>query len=140
MHELLQGMFDHAEHDFAHGVNVNGGILRPALNAEISEHNMPREFGLTQNYPNPFNPTTEIQYTLPAAGKVTLKIFNVLGEQVRLLVDEFKPAGQYTVVWDGKNNAGETIASGIYIYQISYQPSEPSTRPIVRSGKMSLLR
>jgi hypothetical protein len=140
MHELFQGMFDHAEHDFAHSAPVNGGLPRPALNEAITPLNTLREFSLIQNFPNPFNPTTEIRYALPQAGKVTLRIFNVLGEQVRVLVDEHKPAGQYTEVWDGKNSQGKTVASGIYLYQISYLSSEPSAQTIVRSGKMSLLR
>jgi flagellar hook assembly protein FlgD len=77
---------------------------------------------------------------LPQAGKVTLRIFNVLGEQVRVLVDEHKPAGQYTALWDGKDSQGKTVASGIYLYQISYLSSESSAQTIVRSGKMSLLQ
>lgn len=140
VHELLQDMFKHAEHDFTHGVQLNGSLARPALNEAITPTNTPREFSLVQNFPNPFNPTTEIRYALPQAGKVTLRIFNVLGEQVRVLVDEYKPAGQYTEVWDGKNNQGKSVASGIYIYQISYFSSERSNQTIVRSGKMSLLR
>lgn len=97
------------------------------------------------NYPNPFNPATEIRYALPSAGQVTIRVFNILGEQVRLVVDDFKLAGRHTIVWDGKNNQGEVVASGIYIYRISYLPSAEAggngpVQPIVRTGKMNLLR
>jgi hypothetical protein len=140
MHELLQGMFDHAEHDLAHSAPANGGLPRPSTNPDVTESSAPREFSLAQNFPNPFNPATEIRYALPQAGKVTLKIFNMLGEQVRVLIDDYKPAGQYTTLWDGKDSQGNTVASGIYLYQISYLSSKPSAQTIVRSGKMSLLR
>jgi tetratricopeptide (TPR) repeat protein len=109
-------------------------------NEEMMQTSIPLEFSLAPNFPNPFNPATAIHYALPQAGKVTLRIFNVLGEQVRVLVDEHKPAGQYTEVWEGKNSQGKTVASGIYLYQISYLSSELFAQTIVRSGKMSLLR
>jgi len=97
------------------------------------------------NYPNPFNPATEIRYALPFAGQVTIRIFNILGERVRLVMDDFRLAGRHTVVCDGKNNQGEMGASGVYIYRISYLPSAEAggngqVQPIVRTGKMNLLR
>jgi tetratricopeptide (TPR) repeat protein len=95
------------------------------------------------NYPNPFNPATEIRYALPSDGQVTIRIFNILGEQVRVVTDEFKFAGRYKVVWDGKNNQDVQVASGVYIYRISYVPSAEASgnvQPIVRTGKMNLLR
>jgi hypothetical protein len=112
----------------------------------------PREFSLAQNFPNPFlsgvkspavgggNLTTEIWYDLPLAGKVKLSIFNTLGQEVRGLVDEFKPAGEYAARWDGKDDRGRVVASGIYLYRISYSPSESSAQAMVRTGKMSLVR
>jgi len=80
--------------------------------------NLPETFELKQNYPNPFNPTTTIQYTLPKNSRVLLKIHNTLGQEVRTLVNAFQAAGYKSVVWDGKNNRGELLSSGIYIYSI----------------------
>lgn len=100
----------------------------------------PREFSLALNFPNPFNPATTIRYALPQAGKVTLRIFNILGEEVHILVNGFQPTGEYAEIWDGKDNQGRAVASGIYLYQISYHPSEPSAEALVRTGKMSLVR
>jgi len=105
-------------------------------NAQITEFS-------AANYPNPFNPATEIRYALPADGQVTIRIFSILGGQVRLVADEFKLAGRHKVVWDGRNDQGEPIASGVYIYRISYLPiveAGESVRPIVRTGKMNLVR
>lgn len=84
----------------------------------------PMTFQLHQNYPNPFNPTTTIQFEVPEASQVTLKIYNVLGQEIRTLVDEFKPAGQYTVQWDGKNDRSGETASGIYIMRLSAGANE----------------
>ncbi len=78
---------------------------------------VPGKFQLAQNYPNPFNPTTEIQYTVPT-GKVTLEIFNVLGQKVKTLVNESKVAGTYKVTWDGTDFAGNRVASGVYFYKL----------------------
>lgn len=79
---------------------------------------VPIVYALNQNYPNPFNPATEIKYSIPEAGHVKISIFNVLGQNVRNLVDEDKSVGDYSVVWNGKDAYGETVASGIYFYRI----------------------
>ncbi len=73
-------------------------------------------FKLSQNYPNPFNPVTTIPYTLENTGKVKLSIFNMLGQEIKVLVDKVQSVGTYIVQWDGVDNAGKKVASGIYIY------------------------
>ncbi|HEX7401937.1 MAG TPA: T9SS type A sorting domain-containing protein, partial [candidate division Zixibacteria bacterium] len=92
---------------------------------EEPEVNLPVSFELSQNYPNPFNPTTTIHFTVFSPQSTvhspiltTLKIYNILGEKVVTLVDEFKGEGSYTVIWDGKDEKGEEVASGIYFYRL----------------------
>lgn len=89
----------------------------------VGEHSngipmVPLEYSLSQNFPNPFNPSTAINYTLAHSGKVKLDIFNVLGQKVRTLVDAQQGIGAYSVTWDGKDNHGILLSSGIYYYQI----------------------
>lgn len=85
---------------------------------------VPKAFELSQNYPNPFNPTTTIRYTLPSVRDgeetlpTTLRIYNILGEVVRTLVDEPKSAGVHYEIWDGKDDQGEQVASGVYFYRL----------------------
>ncbi len=83
---------------------------------------LPDHFSLGQNYPNPFNSTTVIRYSLPVDRQkrwaVSLRIYNILGQVVRTLVDEPQTPGYYSVRWDGRDNAGRELASGIYIYRI----------------------
>jgi hypothetical protein len=76
------------------------------------------ESRMHQNYPNPFNPQTKIEYTVRRSSPVELKIYNALGQLVKTLVDDYKNAGEYSVVWDGKNNSGKTVPSGSYFYRI----------------------
>ncbi|MBD3288122.1 T9SS type A sorting domain-containing protein [candidate division KSB1 bacterium] len=76
------------------------------------------EFSLHQNYPNPFNPETTIAYDINRSAMVTLSIFNVLGQKVRNLVNEFKENGQYQTIWDGRDELGNALPSGFYIYQL----------------------
>jgi hypothetical protein len=95
------------------------------------EVQVPNEYNLSQNYPNPFNPTTTIQFTLPHGGRstetgdrimpvhTTLKIYNLLGQEVRTLVDEVQDPGYYTATWDGQDSFGNEVASGVYFYRLS---------------------
>ena len=82
------------------------------------EGSLPDHFELTQNYPNPFNPTTEIAFSLPEARHVTLEIYNVLGQRVATLVNEFREAGPHLVPWDATDAEGHSVASGIYLYRL----------------------
>ncbi|MFQ6092972.1 MAG: FlgD immunoglobulin-like domain containing protein [bacterium] len=98
--------------------------------------NEPKEFHLFQNCPNPFNQTTGINYQLPMHNSqltVTLKIFNVLGEEVRILVSGEQKAGRYGVVWDGQDNKGRQVSSGIYFCQLK-------AGDFVETKKLVLLR
>jgi len=79
---------------------------------------IPKEYHLSQNFPNPFNPITQIRYELPEAGFVTIKIYDIMGREVRSLVNREMNPGYYTTIWDTRNNNGNPVASGIYIYQM----------------------
>ncbi len=80
---------------------------------------IPTEFGLSQNYPNPFNPSTVIRFDLPKEAPVTLEIYNILGVKVRTLMSgEAASAGRYTAVWDGRDESGATVTTGVYLYRI----------------------
>jgi hypothetical protein len=85
---------------------------------ETGDRERPSEFDLSQNYPNPFNPTTKIEFTLAKSGFVTLRIYDVLGRKVRTLVSEELSSGYKSVIWDGKNDDGEDVASAVYLYQL----------------------
>ncbi|MFZ5515988.1 MAG: FG-GAP-like repeat-containing protein [Candidatus Zhuqueibacterota bacterium] len=79
----------------------------------------PSDYKLAQNYPNPFNPITTIEYTIPLDKRVTVKIYNMMGQEVRTLVnDQFQPQGTHKVVWDGTNNLGKAVATGTYMYSL----------------------
>jgi hypothetical protein len=79
---------------------------------------IPEKFYLSQNFPNPFNPTTQIRYGIPTSSVVKLEIYNIRGERVAILEKGQKAAGRYSVLWNGKNNRGETMPSGIYLYKL----------------------
>ncbi|MDZ7363850.1 MAG: T9SS type A sorting domain-containing protein [candidate division KSB1 bacterium] len=76
------------------------------------------DFHLEQNFPNPFNPETAIKYELPKPAEVKLDIYDLQGRQVRTLVNQRQPAGRYTITWNGRNEQGEALASGVYLYQL----------------------
>lgn len=80
---------------------------------------VPDAFELFQNYPNPFNPSTSIRFDLATPARVTLTVYNILGQEVARLADGDFPAGGHTVIWDGRDGNGATAASGIYIYRIA---------------------
>lgn len=94
---------------------------------------IPMTFDLRQNYPNPFNADTHIDYQLQSASEVVIEIYNTLGQEIRTLVNEDKAAGYYTVQWDGRDNNGDLVVSGIYFYQIK-------TRDFVAIKKLVVLK
>jgi photosystem II stability/assembly factor-like uncharacterized protein len=79
---------------------------------------IPQNFALEQNYPNPFNPGTVISFRLPVSSQIKLHIYNLTGQMVRTLVDAQKSAGRHQVVWDGLNERGGHLPSGVYLYRI----------------------
>ena len=90
--------------------------VSPPTAVEVSEGNaVPSGYTLSQNYPNPFNPETTIRYELPEAGTVRLSLYTVSGQLVRTLVDGKRSAGTYSVSWDGRDDAGRDVASGVYL-------------------------
>ena len=80
---------------------------------------MPADFALSQNYPNPFNPETAIEFSLPEASDVELTIYNVLGQQVRVLVNGSYSAGVQRVAWNGRDDHGQRVSSGVYFYRLT---------------------
>ena len=77
-----------------------------------------KTYKLNQNYPNPFNPSTTIVYELPSTEKIMLKVYDILGREVKTLVNGVMPAGKHTISWDGTNNLGNKVSSGVYIYSL----------------------
>ena len=94
----------------------DGDLVTVALHGQGNA--LPNTFALEQNYPNPFNPETQIEFSLPQSGRVELTIYNVLGRRVKDLVSGEKPAGTHTVVWDGTDADGRSVASGVYFYRL----------------------
>ena len=90
-----------------------------ATTVNPEDDSKPSAYTLLSNYPNPFNPGTDIGYRIPDAGYVELAVFDILGRKVRKLVNQEKAAGSYTVRWDGRNDVGEAVAGGVYLYRIT---------------------
>jgi hypothetical protein len=88
------------------------------LGIESAENGLPKEFSLVGNYPNPFNPTTTIVYRLPARSEVTLEIFDMLGRLIKLLYNGTQNPGEYSRDWDGTDNTGVKVSSGVYFYKL----------------------
>jgi len=95
--------------------------------------NLPEGFYLEQNYPNPFNPETQISYQLASSGFTSIGIYDLLGREIKTLVSKDQPAGNYTVTWNGTDELGNKVPSGIYLYTLK-------TGILVESKKMILLK
>ena len=119
---VLYEFEDNARFEIANGLVFDPSQLQnPAVVAGVLElQSTPREFALHQNFPNPFNPDTTIKYDLAESADVTLQIYNVLGQVVRTLVaSEAQSAGRYQIRWNGMDERGVPVSSGIYFYQIA---------------------
>lgn len=111
--------------------NTSGELVQAKVSVANVTVAIPETFALSQNYPNPFNPSTTIKYDLPAAGKVSLAIYNSLGQQVANLIDATQEAGSYEIVWNASR-----LASGVYFYRITVEGAQN----YVMTKKMMLLK
>ncbi len=105
------------------------GVEQPRDTSSLA----PTDFELYPNTPNPFNPTTRINFDMPKTAHVSLGIYNVLGQRIRLLGDENRDAGQYNLTWDGLNDAGQQVTSGVYLMRLQ-------SENVVLTQKMLLVR
>jgi len=96
--------------------HFHGPVSIVLTDVEINNYTIPEEYSLNQNYPNPFNPETSIEYGLPIAGKVTISIYDINGKLVRNLINEWQSAGNHSSEWDGRDNNGAKVSSGVYFY------------------------
>jgi hypothetical protein len=119
--KVLGEFEDDARFDIANAIVFDGSrdsnpvVVLGSLEVQTT----PTEFALLQNYPNPFNPETTIKYNLAEGAGVNLRIYNIVGQVVKTLVAERQSAGRYQVRWDGTDDRGSTVSSGIYFYQIA---------------------
>ena len=113
-------------------INISGTAVEEIIPGEL-----PTSFQLKQNYPNPFNPSTIISFDLPTRSKVTLRVFNLLGQEVSTLLDKELEANSYEVPWDGRSDLGVPVASGIYFYKLV---AESKDTEFVETKKMMLLK
>ena len=99
---------------------------------EILE-NIPEEYALSQNYPNPFNPTTKMNYQLPKRSRVIISIYNIVGQEVRTLLNEDQDYGVHSITWNGVDQYGKSMATGVYFARLS-------TGSFSQTKKMLLLK
>jgi hypothetical protein len=106
---------------------------RQAIEQEL-EAILPQQFGLGQNYPNPFNPQTTIPVILPQQARISLKIYNMLGQEIKKLFEGTRNTGKHFFFWDGSDQAGKKMPSGVYLYRLTTDGDFNST------GKMVLIK
>ena len=100
--------------------------------------NVPKVNDLLQNYPNPFNPTTTIEYTLFGSGKVVLAVYNILGQHIRTLIQDYQTSGTHRRIWDSTDNSGKRVVSGVYFYKLTIEDENGQINSYIR--KMLLVR
>lgn len=109
-----------------------GGVLAPPVAVEEADDPViPAEFKLHQNFPNPFNPETAIEYELAKSGLIRLEIYNLLGQKIRILVDQNQSAGLHRIFWNGKNEAGAPMVSGVYLCRMETENFKATIRMVL---------
>ena len=114
---------------------TNSGLSRFSVRI-LGDGTVPKDYSLSQNYPNPFNPATNVKYGLPVQSRVTVELYNVLGQRVRTLVNDDQSAGYHVVAWDGMGDDGERVASGMYLMRMAATGSNGKTFSEVRKLMM----
>lgn len=124
----------------AEGYKFESILLSPDIALDVTddeglqdEQRLPNEFAVRQNFPNPFNPATTISFTVPRAARAVVAIYNIIGQRVRELIDDYIMAGQYQVQWDGTTQTGEPASSGVYFARVEWDNQ-------VATIKMALLK
>jgi hypothetical protein len=117
--------YNYVSHDMSLGIHNTKyavGLLRASLGlvtgVEIDPIPIPKTFELSQNYPNPFNPTTEIRFALPKASNVKMVVYDIMGRLISTLVDQNMSVGAHRIMWNGQDQSGKTVSSGVYFYHI----------------------
>ncbi|MBN1996388.1 T9SS type A sorting domain-containing protein [candidate division KSB1 bacterium] len=107
--------------------------LGNAASVETGKNNklVPKEYALFQNYPNPFNSETTISFQLPKTSNVTIKIYNIFGQEIKSFSNRKIQAGSHKFIWDGSDNYGSTVSSGIYIVYFSAQDFQKSIKVLL---------
>ena len=126
-------ILSHEDHEMMRVLHVGSGAQYDQASNPEAVAAVVGSFELEQNYPNPFNPSTTIRFNLPQTETVEMAIYNTLGQEVRTLVNQRYDAGQHSVVWDGRDNNGKRVSSGVYIYRIR-------AGHFVQSRRMNLVR
>ena len=120
--ELITGTWTIIATDGTHDVSATNGPFTLTIDGsklDVNESDLiPEIFALHANYPNPFNPTTTISYDLPEQAQITLGIYDLLGKQIKTLINQSQDAGNKIVMWDGTDNLGRQVSAGVYLYQI----------------------
>ncbi|MGA7720279.1 MAG: right-handed parallel beta-helix repeat-containing protein [Ignavibacteriaceae bacterium] len=118
---------------FSNSSKVEAFTIGTITDVKHESNAIPVSFAVSQNYPNPFNPSTLINYSLPKSSLVTIKIYNILGQEIKTLINSEHQPGYYSIQWNGDNNYGHSVASGIYIYRVT-------AGQYAKSMKMMLLK
>jgi hypothetical protein len=105
-------------YDFSGNVSGYSNELEVLVLGVDEGRGVPTEFALKQNYPNPFNPSTTLKYQLPSATHVRVTVYNTLGVEIATLVNGIQDAGYFSITWDGRDNSGKSVSSGIYLYKM----------------------
>jgi flagellar hook assembly protein FlgD len=129
-YRLIYGDASYGMHNTKFTIDVLRKSWAVLTGVEIADNNIPSTFDLGQNYPNPFNPSTEIKFSVPKSERVKIAVYNSIGKLVKVLVDENLAPGSYKVTWNGEDNRGQKVSSGVYLYRME-TPSFQATKKMV---------
>ncbi len=129
---------------FSHNALKRADTLRVEVSVTVKTEELlsvvPETFVLRNNYPNPFNPVTTIEYGVPEEAQITLRVFTMLGVEVRTLTSALYQPGFYSVTWDATNDRGLEVATGMYFYRLEAQPTKEGEKPFVQVRKMLFVK